>query len=136
MVVTLVALFFINPLALSRQGRVLHVIGDAHSGGRSLSGIEAGDDRELSWWGVGGSINLLMFLGFWTLRIFVAALCFGWMTLKSMPRIMANTQESLHYWRLRKQAEKDLENVRCRISRFHNSNQDCCQPEFLGFHKS
>lgn len=61
--------------------------------------------------GLRGSVDVLMFVGFWALRVFVAALCFGWITLRSMPRVMANSQESLHYWRLRKQAEKDIENV-------------------------
>ncbi len=90
------------------------MIGAAPSGGaRTLSGFEAESDtmETAVRGGYGSSFDMLMFLGFWMLRIFVAALCFGWMTLKSMPRIMANSPESLTFWRLRKQAEKDIENV-------------------------
>ena len=57
------------------------------------------------------SMSTVMWVGVWFLRLFVAALCFGWMTLKSMPKVMANSSESVQFWRLRKQAEKDLQKV-------------------------
>ena len=48
----------------------------------------------------------------WGVRIVIAAGCFGLMSLKSMPRIMANSRDAVHFWRFRKQAENDLQKVR------------------------
>ena len=48
----------------------------------------------------------------WAVRILIAAGCFGLMSLKSMPRIMANSRDAVHFWRFRKQAESDLQKVR------------------------
>lgn len=102
------AVFFVNPFSLSGPGSVARMMGGQHTGGagRSLSAIEmdtAGESNH--------SMNTLAFVGVWALRVLVAALCFGWMTLKSIPKVMANSQDSVQFWRLRKQAEKDVEKV-------------------------
>lgn len=108
MVVMLVAVLFVNPLALSGPGLVAERT-SVHTASRMVLGDPTSEDlaREGS-----TTLGVVVYIGFWALRLLVAALCFGWITLKSMPRIMANSQDSVHFWRLRKQAEKDLEQVR------------------------
>lgn len=108
MVVTLLAVFFINPLTFYGPGAVLPgpVTGHHSGSARSLSGFEVVGGADMS------PVGAVIWAGMWLLRLLVAALCFGWMTLKSMPRVMANSSNSVHFWRLRKQAEKDLQKVR------------------------
>ena len=57
------------------------------------------------------SMDMAIYFGFWALRILMAAICFGWMTLKSMPKIVANSNDAVRFWRFRKQAESDLSKV-------------------------
>ena len=106
MVVMLVAVLFVNPLTFSGpamfQGKMA---ASEHSGGRTILNVETADPQNYS------TFDTVLYFGFLLLRILVAGLCFGWITLKSMPRVMANSQDSVHFWRLRKQAEKDLEQV-------------------------
>lgn len=106
MVVMLVAVFFVNPFTFSGPG-VVHEKMVPHTGGvRTVLGSPSvGVSEGYS------TLDAMVYVGFWVLRILVACLCFGWITLKSMPRIMANSQDSVHFWRLRKQAEKYLEQV-------------------------
>ena len=54
------------------------------------------------------SMDMALYVSFWALRILIAAVCFGWMTLKSMPKIFANSHDAVRFWRFRKQAENDL----------------------------
>ena len=80
----------------------------ALSGGgmRSLSGmeeVEAGAPSD------GG--RLLLTALFWALRLLIAAVCFGWMTFKSLPGIQANPDAGNNYWKFQVQAKKDLERV-------------------------
>ena len=57
------------------------------------------------------AMDTALYFGFWALRILIAAICFGWMTLKSMPKIVANSNDAVRFWRFRKQAENDLSKV-------------------------
>lgn len=109
LVVTFLAVFFINPLAFYGPSAVLPIAGQHSGSARSLSGFEMVE-------GSTSPISALMWVGVWVLRLFVAALCFGWMTLKSMPKVMANSSDSVQFWRLRKQAEKDLQKVSGKMS--------------------
>lgn len=113
MVVMLVAVFFVNPLAFvgGPAGGIHHVT--PHIGAART--ILGSPDEPAAAALTSPSLDTLMYVGFLALRVLVACLCFGWMTLKSVPRIMANSQDSVHFWRLRKQAEKDLEQVRIAI---------------------
>ena len=65
------------------------------------------------------SMDMAIYFGFWALRIFIAAICFGWMTLKSMPKIVANSNDAVRFWRFKKQAESDLLKVGYTIA-FHH----------------
>jgi len=109
MVVMLVAIFFFNPLAFSGPGPAADMIMHHTGNARSLSAVEELDSVVKE--------EGIHFLGavvvgvFWALRVLFAALCFGWFTLRSLPKVMANSKDSVHFWRLRKQAEKDLEKV-------------------------
>lgn len=105
LVVTFLAVFFINPLSFYGPGAVLPLAGQHSGSARSLSSFDMVE-------GSTSPISALMWVGVWALRLFVAALCFGWMMLKSMPKVMANSNDSVQFWRLRKQAEKDLHKVR------------------------
>ena len=62
--------------------------------------------------GTFSSMDMAIYVGFWVLRILMAAICFGWMTLKSMPKLVANSNDAVRFWRFRKQAENDLMKVR------------------------
>ena len=107
MMVMLVAVFFVNPLALSGYGdpSSLHVAPHSTGHARSLNTYEdMGVVRPSSAYSVA-------YLGVWMLRMLVAVMCFGWMTLRAMPRVIANSNESVQFWRFRKQAEKDIEEV-------------------------
>ena len=103
MVVMLVAIFFINPLSFTPSVRQT----SKHGGMRALNSLELDDDN------VGGDqmMDMVIYFGFWALRIFIAAVCFGWMTLKSMPKVVANSQDAVRFWRYRKQAENELQKV-------------------------
>ena len=104
MCVLLVAAFFVNPLSLSgRSGRV----GDHAGGMRTLS--VADSPNEIA--GEDHMINSVIYGLFWVLRIVLAAGCFGWMTLWSMPKITPNSSDAVRFWRFRKQAENDLRKV-------------------------
>ena len=107
MVVTLLAVFFINPLNLYGAGPVLPMMDHQLGSVRTLSSMDVEEGT--------GSTGYLMLMGVWLLRLSVAVLCFGWMILKSMPRIMANSPDSVQFWRLRKQAEKDVQKVSVEI---------------------
>lgn len=97
MVVMLVAVFWFNPLVM--LGGASHQ--PAHiSGGRSLHSI--GSDLEDNW-GV--------YWAMWALKLVVTALCFGWASLRALPHLPGSSGEAIRYWRLRKQAERDVQNV-------------------------
>ena len=51
-----------------------------------------------------------VYWGLWAFRLVVAALCFGWATLKSVPNL-SDSQEAVSFWRLRKQADSDMQTV-------------------------
>ena len=109
MVVTLVAIFFVNPLSfvstLGGRGGPLGV----HPSSGSMRTLNTLDSPGVV---VDGdfynSTDMAVYACFWVLRILIAAVCFGWMTLKSMPKIVANSNDAVRYWRFRKQAENDL----------------------------
>lgn len=106
MVVTLVAIFFINPLSFMSPGGVggpLHAVGGGSM--RTLNTLDAPIDVKYT------PMDTALYFGFWALRILIAAICFGWMTLKSMPKIVANSSDAVRFWRFRKQAENDLSKV-------------------------
>ena len=110
MVVMLAAIFFVNPLSLSGSVPVLHSMSYSPGKVRTLSAFDGAFDEAVDdgW----GSYYFISTVGVLTLRIIVACLCFGWITLKSTSKLMAKSQGSIHFWRLRKQAEKDLQKVR------------------------
>jgi hypothetical protein len=107
MVVTLVAIFFINPLSFMSPGLGgPHAVGGGAVGSmRTLNTLEAPMDVKYT------AMDTALYFGFWALRILMAAICFGWMTLKSMPKIVANSNDAVRFWRFRKQAENDLSKV-------------------------
>ena len=112
MVVTLVAIFFVNPLTfVSTAGRG-GPLGAHHSAGGSMRTLNTLDSPVMVDDGYYHSMDMAIYVGFWILRILVAAVCFGWMTLKSMPKIVANSNDAVKFWRFRKQAENDLMKVR------------------------
>lgn len=108
LVVMLAAVFFINPLSLfGTHGPALQGMVHSVSSVRTLqSSSDLGVDSVQQ-----QPVNTLVYIGFWLLRILAGTLCFGWMTLKSMPKVMANSQDSVQFWRFKKQAEKDLQKV-------------------------
>ena len=105
--VLLVAVFFINPLSFTGQHMVQHGA-QVHAGMRSLSASEEG--LVVSTEGGDMTGNILYYL-FWVLRVVIAAGCFGYLTLKSMPRVKINSSDAVRFWRFRKQAENDLQKV-------------------------
>ncbi len=106
MMVMLVAIFFVNPLALSGVGGPsLHVAPHSMGYSRSLNSFEDMEVFKSSW------MYSVAYVGLWLFRIMFALFCFGWMTLKAMPRVVANSTESVQYWRYRKQADKNIEEV-------------------------
>ena len=111
MVVTLVAIFFVNPLSFMSPGvggplgSGPHAVGGGGGSMRTLSTLDSPVDVKYT------SMDTALYFGFWALRILIAAICFGWMTLKSMPRIVANSNDAVRFWRFRKQAENDLSKV-------------------------
>ena len=110
MVVMLVAVFFINPFALSGQSSpsALRVVPHSAGSVRTINAYEMDyDDVEVR----RSSVDVMVYVGVWMLRVVFAALCFGYMTLKAMPRIIANSQDSVQFWRFKKQAEKDIKDV-------------------------
>ena len=105
--VLLVAVFFINPLSFTGQHFVRS--SDHFAGGmRSLSTSEGMMDPMEG--GDHMTASILYYL-FWVLRVLIAAGCFGYLTLKSMPRVTANSTDAVRFWRFQKQAENDLQKV-------------------------
>ena len=103
--VLLVAVFFINPLSFTGQHMVQH--GAQVPGGmRSL----ASEDGMVLTEG-GDMTGKILYYLFWVLRVIIAAGCFGYLTLKSMPRVKINSSDAVRFWRFRKQAENDLQKV-------------------------
>jgi len=103
MVVTLVAIFFVNPLSFMSPGAGVgapHAVGGGT--GRTLNTLDSPIDVKYT------TMDTALYFGFWALRILIAAICFGWMTLKSMPKIVANSNDAVRFWRFKKQAENDL----------------------------
>ena len=100
MVVMLVAIFFVNPLALLSGSSSLQFSSHSVGGARTLSSYQ--EEVEDSW-AVYGAL--------WAFRLAMAVLCFGWATLKCVPNLSGSSQEAVSYWRLRKQADKDMQNV-------------------------
>ena len=108
MVVTLVAIFFINPLSFMSPGIGGPLSSGPHAAGsmRTLHTLDSPTiDVKYT------AMDTALYFGFWALRILIAAICFGWMTLKSMPKIVANSNDAVRFWRFRKQAENDLSKV-------------------------
>ena len=103
--VLLVAVFFINPLSFTGQHIIQH---GAHvpGGMRSL----ASEDGMVLTEG-GDMTGKILYYLFWVLRVIIAAGCFGYLTLKSMPRVKINSSDAVRFWRFRKQAENDLQKV-------------------------
>lgn len=129
MVVMLVAVFFVNPLALYGQGspNALHAVPHSVGSVRTINAYEADyEDVEVR----RSSVDVMVYVGVWMLRVLFAALCFGWMTLKAMPRVVANSQDSVQFWRFKKQAEKDIEEVTHALNMpdifMHFSVHFCC----------
>jgi len=108
--VLLVAVFFINPLSFTGQ-HLVRSSGHVAAATRTLSASE--EMMDLTNQMEGGDLvtaNIVYYL-FWVLRVLIAAGCFGYLTLKSMPRITANSSDAVRFWRFRKQAENDLQKV-------------------------
>ena len=104
-VVMLVAIFFVNPLALMSGSSTLQF--SSHSVGSARTLNSYSEDMEDSW-AVYGAL--------WAFRLAMAVLCFGWATLKCVPNLSGGSQEAASYWRLRKQADKDMQNVSTAIA--------------------
>ncbi len=110
MVVMLTAVFFINPFSdAGPGGPVVRMMASSPGSVRTLNSFEG--NFEPNFTEARSSVDTMIYFGFWIFRIFVAALCFGWITLKSMPRVMTNSRDSVQYWRFRKQAEMDIQKV-------------------------
>lgn len=105
MVVMLVAVFFVNPLTLFGVTPSLHFPGHSAGSMRTLNAYEqiGGEDGAVV-------MSSAVYWGLWIFRLMVAALCFGWATLKSVPNL-SDSQEAVSFWRLRKQADSDLQTV-------------------------
>ncbi len=99
MIVLLLAVFTLNPLPSS------HIASRAHNG-RTLNALDSLDHSEGDW---------LMLGGLWTLRILLTLLTFGWFTLTRTPSVSSDSTQAVAYWRLTKQAHKDVQNV-CYVS--------------------
>lgn len=102
MCVLMMSVFFINPMTFTGRAPTY-----PHQGGRTLSAIDLDSPAYEEEYAMG---SFLYFL-FWGLRILIAAGCFGWVTLRSMPKVRANSQDAVRFWRFRKQAENDLQKV-------------------------
>lgn len=98
MIVLLLAAFTLNPLPSSYIGTKSH-----H--GRTLSGLDTAES-EGDWIVLGG---------LWALRTLLALLTFGWLTLRGTPSLSTGSTEAVAYWRLTKQAQRDMQNVRTHI---------------------
>ena len=118
MVVTLVAIFFINPLSFVSPGIGGPLSSGPHAAGGSMRTLHTLDSPTIDVKYT--AMDTALYFGFWALRILIAAICFGWMTLKSMPKIIANSNDAVRFWRFRKQAENDLSKVRRGVH--HNLN--------------
>lgn len=105
--VLLVAVFFINPLSFTGQ-HLVRSSSHVAAATRTLSASEEMMDQMEG--GDHVTANIVYYL-FWVLRVLIAAGCFGYLTLKSMPRITANSSDAVRFWRFRKQAENDLQKV-------------------------
>ena len=111
MVVTLVAIFFVNPLSF--MGASLGVPQSSAAGGgsmRTLNTLDSPFTTENA-----SSTDTALYVGLWVFRILIASVCFGWMSLKSMPKVVANSNDAVRFWRFRKQAENDLLKVKCTV---------------------
>ena len=106
MCVLLVAVFFINPLYFT--GHHPNIIGGHTPGNmRTLSSVDdlqvSGDDDYVVgffWWGVVCAVRLL-----------VAAVCFGWVHIRSLVQFGSLSTEGVKFWRFWKQAQQDLHKV-------------------------
>lgn len=99
----LVMCFFVDPLSLMSGANEVHV---AHGSQRTLSSVGEDDvDMEFT----------LGWFFMWTVRLFLAGLCFGWVWLHSIP-VHNPEWEGVRFWRLRNQAEKDIKSVSCHIN--------------------
>lgn len=101
----LVAIFFVNPLALFGSATNLNFPSHSPGSVRTLSTYEqiGGEDGAVV-------MSSAMYWGLWVFRLVVAALCFGWATLKSVPNRSGSLQ-TVNFWRLRKQADNDVQIV-------------------------
>ena len=105
MCVLLFAVCFFNPL--SYTGSRFHSGGMSHDGNmRTLNAYGMGESER---WDASMTFAYLMV---WLIRFLVAGLCFGWLTLKSLPRVFADSSGAVRFWRARKQAEIDVQRVR------------------------
>ncbi len=95
MIVLLLAAFTLNPLpsSLSAGSNTHH--------GRTLSALDS----------TGPDGDWIMFGGLWALRMLLALLTFGWLTLRATPSLSSGSTQAVAYWRLTMQAHKDMQNV-------------------------
>ena len=108
MCVLLVAVFFVNPLYFT--GHHSHIIGGHTPGGmRTLSSFnvpmvsdstDGGYMIDVVWWGVT-----------WLIRLLVAAVCFGWIHIRSVAPYDSSSPDGVKFWRFWKQAQQDLHMV-------------------------
>ncbi len=94
MVVLLLAVFTVNPSSLMMNGP-----SKPHHG-RSLNSLDTALDSDWT-----------IFWGLWLLRAALMLLAFGWLTLSATPSHVSGSKQVVSYWRLRKQAERDMQNV-------------------------
>jgi hypothetical protein len=101
MCVLLVAVFFVNPLYFT--GHHSHIIGGHTPGGmRTLSSVPDNLPADeyvtgVFWWGM-----------VWIVRLLVAAVCFGWLHIRSVAQFGPSSPEGVKFWRFWKQAQQDL----------------------------
>jgi hypothetical protein len=107
MCVLLVAVFFVNPLYFT--GHHPNIIGGHTPGGmRTLNTIESPGKLAVDGGGEGYVVGMFWWGVVWCVRLLVAAVCFGWVHLRSAAQFDGSSSEGVRFWRFWKQAQQDL----------------------------
>ena len=108
MCVLLVAVFFVNPLYFT--GHHPNLIGGHTGSMRTLSSIDNPAINQIA--DESYEMGTLVWGMLWLVRVLVAAVCFGWVTLRSLTAFGPSAPEGVKFWRFWKQAQQDLQKVR------------------------
>lgn len=118
MCVLLVAVFFVNPLYFT--GHNPNIIGGHTLGGmRTLSSVDSSMVESSE----GFMVGVFSWALVWLARLVVAAVCFGWIHIRSVASFDGTSPEGVKFWRFWKQAQQDLHKVDGRYIYMYNYTQ-------------